>query len=346
MRVLSVLGGCSQLPTFYKFTLFGVLALIILATLQTGPVDFREHWDKLRRPKKSGLGEGIPLRVMFIGASMTLGEHSTGQRGFRKQIRDWLVEQGNEVNCVGQNRFGNFTDNDVQAFGAQPIKPTLDRCKDIVPQTQPNLILINAGSSDCFQQDNWGPAYILQKMRALVDYLFEASPRASIIMSTIITSPWDGVEDCVKSANAQIRQVATDLIREGKPVVLAEMHYDQGLPNRVEKQHIGKDDMHPIDAGYFLMGDIFIESIQEVDDKDFLKPPVNNGIPFDGEAERHAEALIENESQVKEKKPEGQVKTEEKVGEKKPEGQVKADEKAGEKKPEEHARARRRRHMG
>ncbi len=192
-----------------------------------------------------------------------------------------------------------------------------------MPQTQPNLILINAGSSDCFQQDHWGPAFILQKMRALVDYLFEASPRATIIMSTIITSPWDNVEDCVKSANAQIRQVAIDLIREGKPVALAEMHHDQGLPDRVERKHIGKDNMHPIDAGYFLMGDIFIESIQDVEEKGWLQAPVNNGIPYDGEAERHAD---ETKS--------------EKQSEEKPGEQAKADEKKAEVKPN----ARRRRH--
>ncbi|KAI1161473.1 SGNH hydrolase-type esterase domain-containing protein [Nemania serpens] len=321
MKVLSVLGRCSQLPVFYKFTVVGVFALILLATLQTGPVDFREHWDKLRGSKNHGLANGIPLRVMFIGASMTLGEHSTGKRGFRKQVRDWLVSQGNQVNYVGQNRYGDFLDNDVQAFGAQPIKPTLDRCRQIVPQTQPNLILINAGSSDCFQQEHWGPAFVLQKMRALVDYLFEASPRATIVMSTIITSPWDNVEDCVRSANAQIRQVAADLIREGRPVVLAEMHRDQGLPDRVEPKHIGKDHMHPIDAGYFLMGDIFIESIQDVEEKGWLQAPVDNGIPYDGEAERHAEE-IKSEKQIQEHKPEQPPsKAEEKTAEVKPNAQ-------------------------
>ncbi|KAJ2966246.1 hypothetical protein NUW58_g10708 [Xylaria curta] len=148
-------------------------------------------------------------------------------------------------------------------------------------------------------------------MRALVDYLFEASPRATIVMSTIITSPWDNVEDCVKSANAQIRQVAMDLIREGKPVVMAEMHHDQGLPNRVEKKHIGKDNMHPIDAGYFLMGDIFIDSILDAEEQGWLRAPVNNGIAFDGEAERHAEEA-KSEKQTEEKKPEEHAKEEEK----------------------------------
>lgn len=129
-------------------------------------------------------------------------------------------------------------------------------------------------------------------MRELVDVLFEESPQATVIMSTIITSPWDGVERCVKSANAQIRQVATDLIREGKPVTLAEMHFDQGLPNRVEREDIGPDDMHPTDIGYFKMGDIFMEKIVEVDKNGWLQPPVENGIPDDGEAARDVEDAI------------------------------------------------------
>ncbi|KAI5864015.1 carbohydrate esterase family 3 protein [Durotheca rogersii] len=282
-----------QLPTLHKILSVAVLSLLLIVTLlQPSPAVARDGWDRLTRPKNQPLAGGIPLRVMFIGASMTLGEHSTGNLGYRKQVRDWLVSRGNPVNYVGQNRYGDFKDNDVQAFGAQPIKPTLDRLKEVVPQVQPNLFLINAGSSDCFQLDHWGPAYILQAMRALVDFLFEASPQATVIMSTIITSPRDVTERCVKSANAQIRQVATDLIREGKPVTMAEMHYDQGLPNRVLVEDIGPDVMHPTDAGYFKMGDIFIEHIIEVEKKGWLKPPVDNGVPADGEAARDAEDAI------------------------------------------------------
>ncbi|KAI0843618.1 carbohydrate esterase family 3 protein [Hypoxylon sp. FL0890] len=282
-----------QLPNLHKIISVSVVLLfLIVIFIQPNPDVARDGWSRLTHTGTGPLAGGIPLRVMFIGASMTLGEHSTGEVGYRKQIRDWLVSRGNPVNYVGQNRYGDFKDNDVQAFGAQPIKPTLDRLKEVVPQVQPNLILINAGSSDCFQLDHWGPAYILQSMRDLVDFLFEASPRATIIMSTIITSPWEGTERCVKSSNAQIRQVAIDLIREGKPVTMAEMHYDQGLPNRVLREDIGPDDMHPTDQGYFKMGDIFIEKIIEVEKNGWLQRPVDNGVPADGEAARDAEEAI------------------------------------------------------
>ncbi|KAI1139899.1 carbohydrate esterase family 3 protein [Hypoxylon sp. FL0543] len=283
-----------QLPNLHKvISVFVLLLFLIVIFIQPNPEVARDGWNRLTHTGSGPLAGGIPLRVMFIGASMTLGEHSTGEVGYRKQIRDWLVSRGNPVNYVGQNRYGDFKDNDVQAFGAQPIKPTLDRLKEVVPQVQPNLILINAGSSDCFQLDHWGPAYVLQSMRDLVDFLFEASPRATVIMSTIITSPWEGTERCVKSSNAQIRQVAIDLIREGKPVTMAEMHYDQGLPNRVVREDIGPDDMHPTDQGYFKMGDIFIEKIIEVEKKGWLHAPVDNGVPADGEAARDAEEAIQ-----------------------------------------------------
>ncbi|KAH9897152.1 hypothetical protein F4778DRAFT_245979 [Xylariomycetidae sp. FL2044] len=227
---------------------------------------------------------------MFIGASMTLGDPP--QSAYRMQLREWLVSLGNPVNCVGSNRFGDFKDNDVQAFPATPIRILHEKAQESVSQMQPNLIIINAGSSDCFQEEAWGSAHGLDYTRELVDFLFEASPRATVILSTLVMSPEKNKERCIKSINAQIRQAAADLQREGKPVAMAEQHYDQGLPGRVQREHMKPDDMHPTFEGWEMMGEIFKESIREVDAKGWLQPAVENGIMEDGDAERDAgEAL-------------------------------------------------------
>ncbi|KAI0127400.1 SGNH hydrolase-type esterase domain-containing protein [Xylariales sp. AK1849] len=255
-----------QLSRLQKLVLISVIALVsIVALTRSVTVNMHHHWDgrtKTAPVAEGPIAGGIPIRIMFMGASVTLGDHSTGDLGYRKQIRDWLVSVGNPVNSVGANRLGDFKDNDVQAFGAQPIKPTLDRAREIVPATQPNLILVNVGLSDCFQEDHWGAKHSYQNMHELIEFLLTESPRAAIIMSTIVTCPWEGTEQCIKGVNAQIRQVAADLIRKGRPIVMAEMHYDQGLPNRPNRTHIGPDGMHPSDRGYFMMGDIFIEKIR------------------------------------------------------------------------------------
>lgn len=232
---------------------------------------------------------------MFIGASVTRGEVSTGDRGYRKYLRDKLTALGNPVNCVGFNRFGDFPDNDVEGYGANRIRQLRDHAGQAVPYLQPNLVLIQVGTNDCFQNDE--PVHILSRMRDLVDYLLEASPRATVILSTILTTPNLEFEPCMRSANAQIRQVAIDLLREGKPVAMAEMHYDQGLPNRPRPEDIGDDRIHPTDEGYFMMGDIFMEKIREVEEKGFLKYPVNNGIADDGDASREVEDQLHEKAE-------------------------------------------------
>ncbi|KAI1079386.1 carbohydrate esterase family 3 protein [Whalleya microplaca] len=279
----------------YRLAGVSVVALLLTVLFFVNSADVEYQWNRFKgkTPNSGAVAGGMPLRIMFLGASVTRGEVSTGDRGYRKQLRDKLTSLGNPVNCVGFNRFGDFPDNDVEGYGANRIRQIHHHAAQAIPYLQPNLILVQVGTSDCWQNDD--PLNIFTRTRDLMDYLFEASPRATVILSTLTTTPNLDVERCVRSANAQIRQVAADLAREGKPVAMAEMHYDQGLPNRPMPHDIGGDQIHPTDEGYFMMGDSFMEKIREVEEKGFLKYPVDNGIPEDGEASR------EIEDQLKEK---------------------------------------------
>lgn len=240
---------------------------------------------------------GMPLRIMCIGASITRGEVSTGDRGYRKHIRDNLTSWGNPVNYVGFNRLGDWGDNDVEGYGAQRIRKIHEKAVKAVPPLQPNLILIQVGTSDCFQKDD--TTYIMMRMRELVDFMMEASPRATVILSTLVTTTNLDFEPCMLSANAQIRQVYNDMVREEKRVALAEMHYNQGLPGRPKPEDIGSDRIHPTDEGYIMMGEIFLEKIREVESKGYLQAPVDIGIPDNGEDGREAEDKIKTEAEAK-----------------------------------------------
>jgi hypothetical protein len=66
----------------------------------TKPVDDAEPADTKEAEKQTGaIAGGIPLRLMFIGASITLGDPP--QSAYRMRLREWLVSLGNPVNCVG-----------------------------------------------------------------------------------------------------------------------------------------------------------------------------------------------------------------------------------------------------
>ncbi|KAI1754643.1 SGNH hydrolase-type esterase domain-containing protein [Xylaria castorea] len=239
--------------------------------------------------------EVVPLRIMFVGASITRGEVSTGDRGYRKHIRDTVISWGNNVNCVGFNRFGDWEDNDVEGWGAYRIRTITKSAGQSVPALQPNLVLVQVGTSDCFQKDD--NAHIGSRMRLLIDTIMEGVPRATVIMSTLVTTPDPNYEPCILSANDQIRQVADDLMRANKTVALSEMHYDQGLPDRPRPEDIGPDNIHPTDGGYLMMGNIFLKSIQEVMGKGYLQRAANNSIPDNGDYGREIEDAIKNKTE-------------------------------------------------
>lgn len=189
----------------------------------------------------------------------------------------------------------------MQAFAATPIQILHEKAQEAVPEMQPNLIIVNAGSSDCFQEGHWGSAHGYDYTRDLVDFLFTASPRATVILSTLVTSPKPAYERCIKSLNAQIRQVAADVRREGKPLVLSEQHYDQGLPHRITAEFVSRDQMHPTFDGWEMMTEIYKQDILEADAQGWIVAPVENGIMDDGDAERDLEEA--DKAKEQEKKP-------------------------------------------
>ncbi|KAK8016104.1 carbohydrate esterase family 3 protein [Apiospora rasikravindrae] len=305
-----------QLNGYYRFLIVATGLVMLLAMLSrlTGPIDVHDVHSHIGNDlpwqgrENATLAGGIPIRLMFIGASIALGdpEHA----GYRKQIRDWIVGLGNPVNCVGSNRFGNLKDNDVEAFTARRVKDLTAGLPAIVPQTRPNLVLVHAGASDCFQDPAQGSSHALDHTQALAEYLFEAgdtSPHdggganndsteannttaaaatmVAVILSTLVASPNPEFERCIQSFNAQIRQVVTDLAREGRHIALAEMHLDQGLPGRPGLEDIQDDGMLPTRDGWRMMGEVFKTTIRLVEHKGWLRAPVDNGTPADGDTE-------------------------------------------------------------
>ncbi|KAI1099042.1 SGNH hydrolase-type esterase domain-containing protein [Jackrogersella minutella] len=227
---------------------------------------------------------GIPFRVMFIGASIVRGDMSTGNLGFRKPLRDEFVSSGNTVNLVGSQQLGNFTDNDLEAYPGNRVDQIHEHCTHIIPQTSPNLFIVHVGTNDCLQK--FDVKNLGVRMKDLVNYLLTSSPKATVIMSTLITNTVPDMESCILDVNSQIRRVASLLETAGKPIVLAEMHYGQGLPGRPQPSDISPDGSHPFDPGYAMMAEIFWAAIAEADNKDFFQPPEINGIAEDGTAKK------------------------------------------------------------
>lgn len=199
-------------------------------------------------------------------------------------MRDELVELGYTVNMVGSVRLGDFVDNDVEAYGGKKIKEMHEYAKKIVPQTQPNLFVINLGTNNLLQ--NKDVDKVGQQMEAMIDYLLETSNQSTVILSTMLTNKVPNLEPKVLDMNQQYRDIMKIFESDGKSVVLAEMHPSQGKSGVPTASDIGPDGSHPTVKGYEIMGRIFVQAIQEADQRGFLQKPVDNGIPADGDKER------------------------------------------------------------
>lgn len=237
---------------------------------------------------ETSVGNGVPLRIMTLGASVCRGDVSNGTLGFRKSLRERLVANGNMVNMVGSARVGEFIDNDVEAHGGNRVDQVHDWASYSVPLTKPNLFLINVGSNDCLQK--WDLPNYHVRLNNFITFLLEQSPGGTIVLSTLLTNTVPNTEPCILDINEQIRGLYAHMREQGTRIVLAEMH-DQFVPQgdtleRPHPENITPDGTHPNDAGYAMMSKIFYQSILEADRHGFITRAVDNGVAEDGEAGR------------------------------------------------------------
>jgi len=234
---------------------------------------------------------------MCLGASVVRGDVSIGNVGFRKELRERLVYAGHPVNMVGLEGVGDMKDNDVDARSGSRVGQVHFWATQSVPKMKPNLFILNVGSNDCLQKFKTDTYHI--RLRDLMNFLLEESPRGAIVLSTLLTNTVSPLtEVCILDLNAQMRNVYEEFREQGKPVVLAEMH-DNFVPggDELERPHVSNitpDGTHPDDDGYSMMAKILLQGIEEVKVLGFLKSPQKmRCVMDDGDEEKDIDAALE-----------------------------------------------------
>ncbi|KAL2192426.1 carbohydrate esterase family 3 protein [Corynascus similis CBS 632.67] len=287
------------------------------------------------------LGNGVPLRIMPLGASITFGLKSGDGNGYRAVLRDLIVSGGeisdiedddddgdiisisdaegsgndkqsryiksiridlgiggggggNVVNMVGSRQSGTMRDNDVEGWSGYRVEQVHAKAMATAsaPYYKPNVVLINAGTNDATQDFNVSTTG--ERMEALIRDLWRVSPRAVVVLSTLLVNGDPESELNVININAQYRALVERLQLEGgvkgegtdenrwrrrNRIVLAEMHDGDDAP--------GLDDIvdgtHPNDEGYRKMAKIWYAALCTASEKGWLRAPERvRGVPDDG----------------------------------------------------------------
>ncbi|KAK7913862.1 SGNH hydrolase-type esterase domain-containing protein [Apiospora marii] len=260
-----------------KRAIVGISIFVVLIILLILPQS------NARRQFPGSIKNGTALRIMALGASTVKGQNSPGDNGFRKELRDELVGMGVPVNMVGSVKAGTMPDNECEAQGGARVSEVFRRAKKVVPDMQPNVFLINAGVNNALQLFELETAG--RDMEDMVNYLLDTSPRSFVVISTLLTNTLKDCEQYMLQVNQQLWDVYAKLEREGKWVLMADMHYLGKDPDAILPSDITPDGTHPTAEAYSKMGKIFVKAIKRADALGYIQEPVPNGIAADGEAE-------------------------------------------------------------
>ncbi|KAI0386789.1 carbohydrate esterase family 3 protein [Hypomontagnella monticulosa] len=220
---------------------------------------------------------GLPLRIMPLGASITYGYGSSDKNGYRKVLRDMLEQNGNHVNMVGDNPAGGMVDDETEGWKGYTVDQVHAKADKAVPVFKPNVILVNAGTNDCIQSVDMARAG--DRLENLLDDLYKESPRATVILSTLIVNADPETQRRVEDFNRQLKRVGSAFQMAAKRLVVVDMQSDMGP----KKEDLLKDGIHPNDAGYKKMAEVFFEGIKEADKRLYLKEAEKvDGLPDDG----------------------------------------------------------------
>ncbi|KAI2620283.1 carbohydrate esterase family 3 protein [Hypomontagnella submonticulosa] len=225
----------------------------------------------------AGFAHNLPLRIMPLGASITYGYGSSDKNGYRKILRDMLEQNGNKVNMVGDNPAGGMVDDDTEGWKGYTVDQVHAKASKAVPVFKPNIILINAGTNDCIQSVDLARAG--DRIEDLLQDLYKDSPRATVILSTLVVNADPETQKRVVDFNTQLKRVGSAFQMAAKRLVVVDMQSDVGPTAK----DLIKDGIHPNDAGYKKMAEVFFEGIKEADKRLYLKAAEKvEGLPDDG----------------------------------------------------------------
>lgn len=216
----------------------------------------------------------VPLRIMSLGASITSGIGSSQLLGYRPALRTLLQKHNASlpfafVGSRGTNGTAAASPQlgDNEGWPGLTIDQVAAKATSAVPLYKPNLVLVNAGTNDCLRNVNVSNAHV--RMRAMLEgVVWTGSPRETVVMSTLLLNKNKKAETAVELYNGNLVGMVAELQASGRPIVMVDMHGPDG-PQVTDLS----DNVHPNNAGYEKMANIWFRGIAYARARGFLEQP-------------------------------------------------------------------------
>ena len=207
------------------------------------------------------------LRVMAFGDSLTMGQGSTHQAGYRLAFLERLRAAGYEVDMLGRYHHGPAgMDADHEGYQGRGVAKLDEVSFGAIRRDHPDAILLLIGTNDA-KSSTFQPDAFRIRYSVLLDR-FLAESKVRLVVSTIPPSRYGSPKrDRVKVAvNKVIREEVEKQRAAGKRIALIDAYHLLDVDSDFA------DTLHMDDAGYAKIGQAFADALVELLAK-FPPPP-------------------------------------------------------------------------
>ncbi|MET7281842.1 SGNH/GDSL hydrolase family protein [Kribbella sp. NPDC005582] len=191
------------------------------------------------------------VRLMPLGDSITYGNPETGV-SYRTSLWQHL-QGGPRVNFVGSIRWGNLPDRDNEGHPGMRIDELRSWIDYWLTLNRPRYVLLHIGTNDVVQAHDLANAPA--RLQDLVSRIAEQVPGVTILVASIVPSPDRGLNERIEAYNAAVPGVVEAVRTTGADVRFVDLN------KRMAMSDISADKLHPTDAGFLKMGDIWYDAL-------------------------------------------------------------------------------------
>ncbi|KAL6718420.1 hypothetical protein ACLMJK_004509 [Lecanora helva] len=214
------------------------------------------------------IANGVDLRILPLGDSITWGEGSSDSNGYRLALSNLIThDKNNNLSYIGSVKSGTMSNNENEGHGGFTISAVGQTGVQDYP-LRPNVVLFMAGTNDVvFDVDL---ANAPKRVGTVIEEILSACPDATVLVGTLLPLIKPDWLSKIKTLNSAIPGVVSDFAKAKKHVALVDM-------GRVNASHIQGDGIHPTDEAYALIAAAWYDALIEVGKKDWIKTPLSPG---------------------------------------------------------------------
>ncbi|HTN91426.1 MAG TPA: SGNH/GDSL hydrolase family protein [Sorangium sp.] len=207
-----------------------------------------------------------PCKIMPFGDSITQGFNVAG--GYRAPLFHLALEADRDITFVGSASDYSVPMVDGVTFprnheghGGWTIEGNNGIAKLVgtsIPNYQPNIITLMIGTNDINGNINLADAP--NRLGKLLDSIFMRDPNILVVLAQIVPTRTDGTNNAIMAYNAAMPDLVSTRVSMGQHIVLVDM-YTAFTNDTNYRQTLLGDNLHPNQAGYNRMADVWFEAL-------------------------------------------------------------------------------------